>query len=92
MGKRKRPCYWLWNTMIIRWNGEVVPCCYHEDAFDIGNVFEENIVSIWRNEKYRRIREGFGRRNYGQGMHPTCRKCYNISALSEALGGGGVET
>ena len=77
--KAKKPCYWLWNTTIIRWDGNVKPCCTTSDDFTLGNAIKYNIKEIWRSDEYRVLREGFLKRQYGQYMHPICKKCTGLS-------------
>lgn len=75
MIKNKKPCYWLWNTIVIRWDGTILPCC-SSLQFNLGNAIEENIKKIWNNEKYKTLREGFSKKRYGLKMHPLCIKCF----------------
>ncbi|MBI5739888.1 MAG: SPASM domain-containing protein [Nitrospirae bacterium] len=72
--KNKKPCYWLWNTMIIRWDGNIHPCCRTEQ-FNLGNALKENIKDVWRGRKYYALRRGFTKKDYGEKLHPNCRKC-----------------
>lgn len=54
----KNYCEWIYSTVTIQVNGDVVPCC--RDPFGkyvLGNVFKENIYDIWNNERYRRLRK-----------------------------------
>jgi radical SAM protein with 4Fe4S-binding SPASM domain len=52
-----RQCFWLWNSTVITWNGDVVPCCndVHGDHV-MGNILREDMASIWNNDLYRRLR------------------------------------
>ena len=56
--KTLQGCFWLWHTMIIRWDGEVLPCCT-PFRFNIGNAIHDNCKEIWRSKRYRAIRQGF---------------------------------
>lgn len=79
MVNNKKPCYWLWHTMIIKWDGSVLPCCkVSHDKFNIGNAVRDDIVKIWRNNRYKALRNGFSKKNYGKSMHPICKRCMRI--------------
>ena len=58
--KSKLPnkCKKMWFSFVSTWDGFAVPCCFDKDAeHQMGNVFEENIVSIWANKKYTDFRK-----------------------------------
>jgi len=49
-------CYWPFATMLIKYNGDVIPCCNyrHASQYDslsdpksVGNIFEAGIKNIW---------------------------------------------
>ena len=46
--KKRKPCFWLWRTMVINTNGGVTPCCLF-DTEDWGNVTHTSLVNL-RNE------------------------------------------
>ena len=59
-------CYWPYTVMLIKYNGDVIPCCHYraakqytnlEDKRIVGNVFETSILEVWNNEKYRQLRQ-----------------------------------
>jgi MoaA/NifB/PqqE/SkfB family radical SAM enzyme len=58
-------CAWPHFAMQIKWDGDVIPCCYHRvseqyrpegDARPVGNVFETSIAEVWNSPAYRRLR------------------------------------
>jgi len=58
-------CYWPHFSMVIKWNGDVIPCCEHRmaaqhapgaDARVFGNVFEQPLAEIWNGPHYRQAR------------------------------------
>ncbi len=67
-------CYWLWHAMIIRWDGEVFPCCTYHD-FHLGNAIQGNSADIWKSRSYQALRRGFARAGGSQGIHKICRQC-----------------
>jgi radical SAM protein with 4Fe4S-binding SPASM domain len=54
---KKQACYWLWNTLIVAWDGTVYPCCNREVV--MGNVFETDLRALWNNEKFQKMRRFF---------------------------------
>jgi len=51
--KQKNKCWRLWNSTVITWNGEVLPCCFDKDAkYSFGNINNEKISEIIRNNKF----------------------------------------
>lgn len=51
-------CDHVVNTFTIRWNGDVVPCCYDlVNKMVMGNVLKEELEEIWNNQKYLRLRK-----------------------------------
>lgn len=54
----RNDCKWLWFCTEITWNGDVLPCCEDEEAnFVMGNIFKEDLASIWNNDKYKEFRK-----------------------------------
>ncbi len=52
-------CDHLNNTMTIRWNGDIVPCCYDlTSRYVIGNIHSEKLSEIWNNARHKAIRDG----------------------------------
>jgi MoaA/NifB/PqqE/SkfB family radical SAM enzyme len=58
-------CAWPYFAMQIRYDGQVIPCCYHRvseqyrdggDARTVGNVFDRGVRSVWRSEAYAALR------------------------------------
>ncbi len=84
----KKSCYWLYHTMVMRWDGNVDPCCRGKN-FKIGNAITTNVVDIWRGENYRRLRAGFSDDAQISDIHPECRACLGLPReLSEMAAEG----
>jgi MoaA/NifB/PqqE/SkfB family radical SAM enzyme len=58
-------CYWPHFSTVIKYNGDVIPCCEHRgasqhaqglDARVLGNVFESGLETVWNGEAYRMAR------------------------------------
>jgi radical SAM protein with 4Fe4S-binding SPASM domain len=70
---RSHPCANLWSSLVIAWDGTVVPCCYDYDtAMPMGNVREQPLNEIWNGEAYRALREAEAA---GRNASPLCRNC-----------------
>lgn len=58
-------CFWPHYSMVVKYNGDVIPCCEHRmaaqhapgaDARVFGNVFEKGVEEIWNSRDYRLAR------------------------------------
>jgi radical SAM protein with 4Fe4S-binding SPASM domain len=66
-------CLLIDSPLIIDYAGNVLLCCndyFGEHAF--GNVATSNIIDIWNNDDFRRIRTSIRHKNYPLAI---CRKC-----------------
>ncbi|MEE9324053.1 MAG: radical SAM protein [Dehalococcoidia bacterium] len=53
-------CWRLWRSAVVNWDGGYAPCCYLTDAKDdFGNVNNQSIKEIWKNEHYLTARNLF---------------------------------
>ncbi|MEA3452395.1 MAG: radical SAM/SPASM domain-containing protein [Bacteroidota bacterium] len=51
--KLKNKCWRLWNSTVITWDGEVLPCCFDKDAkYSFGNINEQKLSEIIKNDKF----------------------------------------
>ena len=70
---RSNKCPDVYRTTVINSNGTVIPCCYDESSrYIMGNIFEESLNSIWRNDKYQNFRK---RIRKDRKSIPLCAKC-----------------
>lgn len=53
--KDKRKCLFIWRSVFIKPNGDVIPCQYYP-RFLLGNITESDFDKIWQSEKYKRLR------------------------------------
>jgi MoaA/NifB/PqqE/SkfB family radical SAM enzyme len=58
-------CFWPHFSIVVKWNGDVIPCCEHRmaaqhapgaDARVFGNVFETPLLEIWNGAHYQASR------------------------------------
>jgi len=65
-------CDHVVNTITVRWNGDVVPCCYDLTSCAVlGNIADADLSAIWENDNYREFRRAI------RNQTPTtlCAKC-----------------
>jgi radical SAM protein with 4Fe4S-binding SPASM domain len=69
----KNECAWIYHSMVVCWNGDVVPCCRDpQGKFIMGNLLKQDLEEIWNGEKYQAFRE---RIFTNQGGVSICRLC-----------------
>lgn len=74
-------CPWIYYSMVIHVNGNVVPCCRDPKGEEImGNLLFQSLDEVWNGEKYRQFRE---RIRLAQGQINICQLCssYPASAI-----------
>jgi radical SAM protein with 4Fe4S-binding SPASM domain len=72
-GKIPNSCSCVYLSAVINSDGMVVPCCWDlYSAYAMGNVYEESLRDIWRNNKYRTFREQIER---DRKSIPVCNIC-----------------
>ncbi len=58
-------CYWPYFFMVIKHNGDAIPCCNHRvgeqysasaDPLTMGNVLETSVRDVWNSRAYRDVR------------------------------------
>lgn len=50
-------CWKMWNSCVITWDGQVIPCCFDKDAsHSFGNVSQNNFKDIWFSGQYQNFR------------------------------------
>ena len=75
-------CDHIVNTFTIRWNGDVVPCCFDlVNMMVMGNVVTEELENIWNNEKYQKLRNDIKNFNPPE----LCKNCTVLSPKKRIL-------
>jgi radical SAM protein with 4Fe4S-binding SPASM domain len=65
-------CDHVVNTMTVRWNGDVVGCCYDlTSRYVLGNVHTHDLATIWNNERYLHMRQSIEEMTFV----PLCANC-----------------
>jgi MoaA/NifB/PqqE/SkfB family radical SAM enzyme len=68
----------------IQWNGEVIPCCYdYNNKIILGNAFENSVLNIINNEKYKLLRYAHSIGEFN--IFPYCDQCDQLLPHSDAL-------
>ncbi len=50
-------CWRMWNSAVVTWDGDVVPCCFDKDAkHSMGNVKATDFKAIWNGSAYKDFR------------------------------------
>ena len=69
------PCSRLWSTMVIAWNGDVLPCIYNANhEYVLGNAGDEPLTRIWNSDKMLALRRSMIDGNYLT-LSPLCEHC-----------------
>lgn len=75
-------CPWIYYSMAIHVNGNVVPCCRDPKGSEVmGNILSQSLDDIWNGDRYRDLRARIAR---DQGAVEICRLCsaYPVSKIS----------
>jgi radical SAM protein with 4Fe4S-binding SPASM domain len=74
VGKKYAPCTFLWQALIIFWDGTVLPCTqdFH-GYYPLGNVGEVSLARIWNNDRMVSLRDKILRRDIAD--LETCSQC-----------------
>lgn len=64
-GVDSNECDLVVNTLTVRADGTVVPCCFDlTSKLVMGNILEESLADIWNGQKYSMLRESIKSKNY----------------------------
>lgn len=70
---KRPPCFYLWETLVILWNGEVIVCCQDLlGELKVGDVKKDTILAIWNNKKMQELRSKHLKGDFS--MSP-CNRC-----------------
>lgn len=68
-------CDHTFNTMTVRSDGNVVPCCYDlTSQLVMGNIVKEDLSSIWNNEQYLDLRRSISEKKFNS----MCSNCWVV--------------
>ena len=65
-------CSWLYFSLTVQVNGDVVPCCRDpKGEYVLGNVFRQPVEEIWNSKQIRRLRRDIRKKK----TPPLCNLC-----------------
>jgi radical SAM protein with 4Fe4S-binding SPASM domain len=71
--EKRGGCNLPWNQMAVMWDGRVVPCCYDYDGkYVLGNVREQSLMDIWRDEPMAALRREFESKKVSNALCVNC--------------------
>ena len=74
---RDTKCILPWIHLHTHTNGNMHVCCNTNATEPLGNIVKENVVEIWNNEKYKKIRS-----QMINGEEPTdCKNCFDSERM-----------
>ncbi|MBU1196082.1 MAG: radical SAM protein [Proteobacteria bacterium] len=76
-------CWQPWSRCTIFSNGDVFPCCMNYGrSTPVGNIFKEDLTSIWQSDRVRFIQDINRKGEYFK--DPTCKACVSKRDIFEA--------
>ena len=55
---RAHPCKLMWKSLVVAWDGKVIPCCYDYDTkMVMGDLTNQTIEEIWNGPSYVALRQ-----------------------------------
>lgn len=86
-------CHWAHYFMVIKYNGDVIPCCNHrlgeqyaadKSPLAIGNVFTTSVAEVWNSPAYQNIRAVVSNPSSAdRGEKPENHFCHGCAAIDE---------
>lgn len=56
--KLKNRCFRIWNTLVITWDGYVIPCCFDKNSeFSIGIFKTQTTLQLWKSRSFNSFRK-----------------------------------
>ncbi len=71
--KVRQHCYYFWKSVIVRWNGEVVPCCRdYDNRVVLGNMNNQSLSEIWKGNPIKELRKAHLNQDFNNGLCNNC--------------------
>ncbi len=71
---RRYPCKYLWDNIVILWDGRVVPCCRDYDGKEIlGDLNKQSLGEVWRGDQLYKLRAHHIAGNFS--VSELCKDC-----------------
>lgn len=72
--RERYPCKYLWDNIVVLWDGRAVPCCRDYDGKEIlGDLKRQSLKKVWGGPQLRRLRAQHVAGNYSESE--LCRDC-----------------
>lgn len=71
-----KPCFWLWKSLVINYDGSAAPCCWlSRTNGDFGNVESATLGDVWNGPQYQSARARCGGRSLPDRAPTVCDAC-----------------
>ena len=78
-------CGYPWRSVVVLWDGRVVPCCRDDDArLVLGSLADQTLEAIWHGAPARALREAHASRSV-PGGHLCHEGAWSIPAFADAM-------
>ena len=78
------PCHYLWKSVVVLWDGRVVPCCRDFDGkITLGDLKRQSLTDIWRGSTLQALRR---MHLDGEFENTLCDDCFDITPVSPRRG------
>ena len=78
--KLKNSCFRLWNSSVITWNGDIIPCCFDKNAnHKFGNINEKTFKEINNSVEYKKFRKMLSENRKNIDICKNCTEGLNIN-------------
>lgn len=74
-------CDWPWYAALVKWNGEVFPCCDYDwkiESLDFGNIKEDSFWNIWSGRRYIDLRKSLSNPKDAEELDSFCSGCLSL--------------
>lgn len=86
-------CSWMFTSMVVKYNGDVIPCCNYraarqhtnlDDQRVAGNILKESLSDVWNGKAYRDMRRLASKPSLAEGDTTLKQSfCYGCPVLME---------
>lgn len=69
----KNRCFRIWSTVVITWEGLIIPCCFDKyNQHIIGNILADNTLFLWKSDMFNKFRKKVLK---NRTLFNICRNC-----------------
>jgi radical SAM protein with 4Fe4S-binding SPASM domain len=78
-------CFRFWNSVVITWDGSVLPCCFDKDASHIlGDLKTQHFREVWRGEKRKLFMKQLFSQRKSIGICQNCTEGLKVEATPKS--------